>query len=1167
MNHNSHFNRAKRLAMTGVTLTVCGAVLALHQAQVQAATDMQQPVATDNESNVTTENSEGNAINVQPQQPAAVATQTASAAAQQTANTDRGNYGSLDQVNLSGGQLQLSGWNANGAADNRPYHKIIVLDQSGHELGRTDAVASQRPDVAASYANTPGALNSGWSANFQINSTDWFNQPLRIVSRYSMTADANNSDADFWYAPVTINNRNEGNLDSWSLADGHLQASGWNATNASYQDRSHWMIIFDKTQGRELTRVKVTPIKRQDVANAYSTIYNSQNAGWQIDYNFGNDSRFLNDQLQLISRYSSDAQNGEGSHTDFWYSPIQADHRNQASLDVAAISGNQLHVAGWHATSGEMGRGNHYIIILDANNHEITRQKVTNLSRPDVGRAYSELYNADNSGWSADFDLKPAMVEGPIRIVSRYSGATDGNSNNVDYWFNPVTFNHNYAQITGVSSANGQITITGYHAADVAYGEPNHFLILFDNTTNRQVAAVKTTASETPASAKGLNAYNAANSGFTATLNVPNGLNSGHQYSLVLRYSADPNDNGNNAAHSDTWLTLNRANVANLDGVDLSTGNLVVSGWHANDFSVVAPYHYLIVYDNTTHQQVAAQLVNSQVQREDVAKAYPAIITAADSGFNANLGKVNLQPNHSYSIVSRYSNSAQGNGNNGAYQDQWMGPVSFNQTAGFVDSFTQTATGFHVNGWLASDQLLVKHHPYVIILDNGREIGRAAINQFSQRSDVANSYHQVYNSANSGFSVDVSTNVRPATLTDGQLSFILRVTDDPAGNGNATDLRMGNYPINTGKINLSFDRANNTINVNGWHASMADASRPYQFLIVLGADGHEFYRRALNSTNSNQAVSDGAAYIANGRQSGFGMTLPVTDAMNHWGIKVLHRYSSDVNGNSDYIDFVSPEIGINDGFQHLNGGTVYYDPTTGHRATGWRTVNGNRYYFSDGYENQPMPDDLWVYNDQLKGQMYTGVNYVDGHCYDFGNDGVARAQPQNDGWSWPFPAAGRGSFAPGQAFGYSGYKRTSEYPGNDRRNYYHDGLDFGAYDHPGSEVHAVHGAKVLDVNTCRNSKGETMWWYIIAWDGRYLYVYQEAFQTRAQIAVNPGQIIYPGQVIGWRNTSHLHLGINTSPNYGMDLAHSFQPSWSDASAATGSGTWLDPQWVISHGGN
>ena len=1160
MNHNQYFRRARNLAMAGLTLTVCGTVLALHQAQAHAATTAgDQP--TTNEATAVPVVSQQSASTQQLS--AVVATRVATAAT--TANVDNSNYGHLDAVTLSSGQLQLSGWNANGTASNRPYHKIIVLDQSNHELGRADVVTSQRTDVAASYANNPGALNSGWTANFTIAGNDWFNQPLRVVSRYSNDSAANNSDADFWYPPVTIDNRNEGNLDGWSFANGHLQASGWNATNASYQDRSHWIIVFDKTQGQELTRVKVGTTARPDVAAAYPLTYNSRNSGWQINYDFGSDARFLTDQLQLVSRYSSDAQDGEGSHVDFWYGPFQAGTQNMANLDTAKIYGNQLHLAGWHATAGELGRANHYIIILNANGHEIARQRVTNRSRPDVGRAYAGTYNADNSGWTADFALTPAMVEGPIRVVSCYSN--DGNTNNVDYWFAPVTFNHNYAQLTAVDYNDGQITIKGYHAADAAYGEPNHFLILFDDTTNQQVAAVKTSAATTPAQAQGVVAYNAAKSGFSASLSVPNGLNSGHQYSFVLRYSADAHDNGNNGAHTDCWLTLNRANTAHLDGINFSNGTLVVNGWHANDFSVVAPYHYLILFDNTTNQQVAVKQVTIPVQRPDVAKAYPAIITAATAGFAVDFGQQVLQANHTYSVVSRYSTSSQGNGGNGAYQDSWLGPVILNQTAGYVDSFTQMANGFHVNGWLASDQLLTKRYPYVIALLNGREIGRAPLKQSVRRPDVAAHYGQVYNSGNAGFSVDMPTSVAPATLKDGQISFILRVTDDSAGNGNATDLRMGNYPVNNGQINLSFDRSNNTVNVNGWHAAMADGSRPYQFLIVLGADGHEFYRRALNSTNSNQPVSDGAAYITNGRQSGFGMTLPVTAAMNHWGIKVLHRYSSDVNGNSDYIDFVSPEIGINDGFQHLNGGTVYYDPMTGQRATGWRTVNGNRYYFSDGYENQPMPDDLWVYNDQLKGQMYTGVNYVDGHCYNFGSDGIARAQQQNDGWSWPFPAAGRGSFAPGQAFGYSSYKRTSEYPGNDRRNYYHDGLDFGAYDHPGAEVHAIHGAKVLDVNTCRNSKGQTMWWYIIAWDGRYLYVYQEAFQTRAQIAVNPGQIIYPGQVIGWRNTSHLHLGINTSPNYGMDLSHSFQPSWSDPSAATGSGTWLDPQWVISHNGN
>lgn len=1163
MDSNQHFLRARRLAIAGLTLTVCGTVLALHQVQAHAATSSDdQPQITANVANTTQPAAPQPADSV----PQGVTTRSATAAAS-TDYPDHGNYGYLDQASLSNGQLQLSGWNANGTAGDRPYHEIIVLDQRNHELGRTTAVASQRPDVAAVYGNNSGALNSGWSATFQINNTDWFNQPLRVVSRYSNDAAANNTDADFWYSPITIDNRNEGYLDSWSFANGRLKASGWHAANASYQKRNHWIIVFDKTQGHELTRFKVPSITRPDLATAFPTIYNSRNAGWQINYDFGNDARYLNDQLQLISRYSDDSQGGEGNRLDYWYSPFQADTRNEASLDEAKISGNQLHLAGWHASSGEFGRGHHYIIILDNNNHELARHEVTNTSRPDVGRAFTGIYNTTNSGWSTDFDLTSAMVNGPLRIISRYSASRDGNTNYLDYWFAPVSFNHNDAQITGIQAADGQLTITGYHAADAAYGEPNHFLILFDNTANRQVAAVKTTVSATPADVQKLNAYNAAQSGFTATLNVPNGLTSGHQYSLVLRYSADPNDNGNNAAHTDSWLALNRMNAGYLDGIDYSNGNLVVSGWHANDFSVIAPYHYLIVFDDTANRQVAAQRVVAPVRRTDVAKAYPTVVTAAAAGFKVDLGQLKLQPNHTYSFVSRYSISDQGNGGGGNYQDQWLGPVTFNQMAGYVDGFAQEAQSFHVNGWLASDRLMTSNYPYVIVLYNGCEIGRAAITQFSQRSDIAKCYAQIYNSGKAGFSVDVPTAVLPSTLKDGQISFILRVTDDPAGNGNFTDLRMGDYQVNNGQISLSFDRTNNTINVNGWHASMAAASHLYQFLIVLGADGHEFYRRALNSTNDNQVASDGAAYIANGRQSGFGMTLPVTAAMNHWGIKVLHRYSSDSVGNRDYIDFVSPVLGINDGFQHLNGATVYYDPATGHRATGWRTINGHRYYFSDGYENQPMPDDQWVYNDQLKGQMYTSVNYVDGHCYDFGSDGIARAQPQNDGWSWPFPAVGQGSFMSGQAFGFSGYKRTSKYPGNDSRNYYHDGLDFGAYDHPGAEVHAVHGAKVLDVNTCRDSKGQTMWWYIIAWDGRYLYVYQEAFQTRAQIAVNPGQIIYPGQVIGWRNTSHLHLGINTSPNYGMDLAHSFQPSWTDPNVSTGSGTWLDPQWVISHGGN
>lgn len=813
-----------------------------------------------------------------------------------------------------------------------------------------------------------------------------------------------------------------------------------------------------------------------------------------------------------------------------------------------------MHLAGWHATDGSQGRPHHFIIVLNGNGQELARQEVTDTVRPDVARAFESIYNADNAGWQATINLQPQMVEGSIRIISRYSSSSDGNRDYVDYWFNPVTFNANYAGISTIKNNHGQLTIHGYHAADAAYGEPNHFLILYDLTANRQVASTKTTPATTPNVARQLSAYNAAQSGFSAVVQAPNGIDSNHQYALVLRYSASNVGNGNNGPHTDTWLSLSRDNHGYLDDFNLSNGNLRVSGWHANDFAVVAPYHYLIIFDNTTGRQVAARLVDSSQARDDVAKVYPKMVTANQSGFTADFGRLGLQPNHAYSVVSRYSTSNQGNGGNGAYQDLWLGPVTLNQSAYALDSIVQNNNSLQVTGWLASDQHLTHSYAYVIALYNNREIGRARV-IFTGRPDVAKVYPQIDASGQSGFNVTIPINDRQ--LKNGQLSFILRFTADPAGNTNYCDMRSRNYQTNLGDIRATYDDAAKQIRVNGWHAAMGRINRPYEYLIVVGMDGHEFYRRRLDSSDSdltNLGGSQGAPWMVDAGRSGFATTLPVSGAMNHWGVRVIHRYTDDPNGNGDAIDVYSPEISINSGFQHLNGGTVYYDPNRGQIATGWRTVNGNRYYFSDGYQHHPYPTNRLVMNDQLRGQMYTGINWVDGHCYDFGNDGIARAQPQNDWWSWPFPQDGEGYFSIGQRFGATGAAG--------RRNGYHDGLDFGAYDHPGSAVHAVHGGKVLTVDGVRDSQKNIMWWYVLVYDGRYLYVYQEAFSNPGRIAVHANQIVYPGQIIGYRDTSHLHLGINTSPNYGPDLAHSYQESWSDPSEVTGGGTWLNPEVVL-----
>lgn len=151
-------------------------------------------------------------------------------------------------------------------------------------------------------------------------------------------------------------------------------------------------------------------------------------------------------------------------------------------------------------------------------------------------------------------------------------------------------------------------------------------------------------------------------------------------------------------------------------------------------------------------------------------------------------------------------------------------------------------------------------------------------------------------------------------------------------------------------------------------------------------------------------------------------------------------------------------------------------------------------------------------------------------------------------WGWPFPSVGEGSFTAEQKFGSgSGWIRPGL--GTD----FHDGLDFGSVDHPGSEVHAIHGG------TCTVSRawGEGgINWYCVIQDASGLNVeYQEAFSSASDIFVNVGQKVKTGDVIGRRNTSHLHIGI-TKMNIQQAFGH----------AGKNDGTWLDPLQVIKNGG-
>ena len=148
-----------------------------------------------------------------------------------------------------------------------------------------------------------------------------------------------------------------------------------------------------------------------------------------------------------------------------------------------------------------------------------------------------------------------------------------------------------------------------------------------------------------------------------------------------------------------------------------------------------------------------------------------------------------------------------------------------------------------------------------------------------------------------------------------------------------------------------------------------------------------------------------------------------------------------------------------------------------------------------------------------------------------------------NGWGWPFPSVGEGSFSQAQKFGYDGGFRP---------NSFHDGLDFGSVDHPGSEVHAIHGGTVV-FKGYMGGLGN----YVVthSTDG-FNIVYQEAFSSAGQIRVNIGDKVKTGDIIGWRNTDHLHVGVTKADFYDA-VKKSF----------TNDGTWLDPQALIKNGGD
>lgn len=158
---------------------------------------------------------------------------------------------------------------------------------------------------------------------------------------------------------------------------------------------------------------------------------------------------------------------------------------------------------------------------------------------------------------------------------------------------------------------------------------------------------------------------------------------------------------------------------------------------------------------------------------------------------------------------------------------------------------------------------------------------------------------------------------------------------------------------------------------------------------------------------------------------------------------------------------------------------------------------------------------------------------------------------QAEGWGWPFSDddGNKPWGSDSQLFGTHPEDADIRPPTG-----FHDGLDFGSIDHPGTNIRCVHSGEVVYADYAPS--GYEALGYVIAThssDGYYV-VYQEFGSSSADIKVSVGQQVTLGETIGTRTTEHLHLGIT-------------KKDWLEAqsSAFVDDGTWLDPMEIIKNG--
>lgn len=241
----------------------------------------------------------------------------------------------LESFTINGNQIEASGWYADGRSVAAKAMYVILYDATtNRELGRQQIATAdrERPDIASSNSSIVNAGVSGFKASFAINNSSIMQalkngDRLQVVARY--TDDDQSGEGNYvqhFFDAQSFQNNNA-YLDAFRVnSDGGIQVSGWHASNQTAGRPYHYVIFYDATSGREITRQRVVEnVQRPDVQKAYPSVYNSLNSGFNINFaSSATIQRAISEghNLQVIDRYSA-TKDDNGDYVDYWFAPRQ----------------------------------------------------------------------------------------------------------------------------------------------------------------------------------------------------------------------------------------------------------------------------------------------------------------------------------------------------------------------------------------------------------------------------------------------------------------------------------------------------------------------------------------------------------------------------------------------------------------------------------------------------------------------------------------------------------------------------------------------------------------------------------------------------------------------------------------------------------------------------